>query len=363
MFKEYANASFFLKHFVKLICDFKNLKERVNLSLIMKKCIYYLTIVLLFHINTTSCQTNSVTERAMVITQDTVSKIPYGAIPITISEKGHILMEIKVNNVPAKVLLETAMQGMLFDSTFVFSNIDSLKFSLVKDNYALPTVHGAIPLNYRIKSKFTVTCGNEKKEEWGAIHVCDLKKHLGAKLDMMTPVFHFLKDNILLLDIKNGYVNVNILQDSLSMHTQEYFMYKLVGKQAEYFNIIDTLSFYIDGEVLKTGGNLIIDLGNPFSISLVENYLPKTFIDGIKNLNITDIESVDNERRTKKTFYTDSISFTNLKVTSYNEEIFIYKLSRAREQLGTLGIDFLKDYIVIFDFKDKKMYLKPHERQ
>jgi hypothetical protein len=272
-----------------------------------------------------------------------------------------VLIDIKVNDIPAKMLLETGMQTPHFDSTFVFSNLTDFNISH-GINYAISTVYGRRQIKDAINTPFTFTYGNDTANFIkGRALVLDLKNYFGVSTDIMAPVTYLLKDNILFMDIKNGYIDVKIQRDSLAILTQGYTVHKLEGNTVEYFSILDTLNIYINGEVLKIGGKFTIDFGNRYSIILLENYLPKNFINTIPNIHIEDIHSFNDDKRARKIFSPDSISFANIKLPVYNKEIYVYSFGELSERPGIIGIDFLKDYKVIIDFKGKNLYLKPNE--
>jgi hypothetical protein len=66
-----------------------------------------------------------------IVEDEEIFKIPYGAIPITLNEEG-FLIEATINDVAATILLQARLVKEALDSTFVFSNFDSLKMKMTK---------------------------------------------------------------------------------------------------------------------------------------------------------------------------------------------------------------------------------------
>jgi hypothetical protein len=76
---------------------------------------FYYAIALLVCISSIACKTSAPKEET--VAEEEVSKIPHGAIPITLNEEG-FLVEARINNVPAVMLLKTRFLDYALDSTF-----------------------------------------------------------------------------------------------------------------------------------------------------------------------------------------------------------------------------------------------------
>lgn len=319
------------------------------------KILYY-TISFLFLMSITSCKMSRSKENTDISEEKVMFKeLPREAIPFTLSEKG-MLIETKINNVPATMLLVSLLtNNFTLDSAFVLSNIDSLKFIITKKSKWL--CRGGLcstKLVSTVNPPVFVGIGNEIREINEPMDLFYLNRTT-PKIDIEAPISKILKDHILLIDVANNYLRVDISQDSLPYFIEGFEIFDAVA-DGNSFAIFDSLVIYNQGNIQNDKGILIIDFKSPFSFLLYEHELSDM---PAKKMRIHYTSDLENKNRIA--FHVDSICFSKLNKKILNEEILIKKQAKSYGYLGILGLDFFKPYCAIFDFKGQKLYLKLQE--
>ena len=302
----------------------------------------------------------STKKNTQTVEEETVEvfQLPYGAIPFTLSEKG-MCIESEINGVPAAMLLLSRFNNFTLDSTFVFSNLDSLKMKIeTKSRKVCRDGVCRVKMASAVVSPVTLSLGNDIQQINKNIDIFNLKNLPGATFDMEVPIVKILKDKILLLDVSHNYLKTDITQDSLKYFIEDFEVIDIdIIENCCY--LADSLSIYTQEETLSKKGVLWFDFNLPYSIIYKMNFTEEP--QQCKGVCATHIDYAYNTAE-KETMHTDSIVFTKLKTIFFDTDIAVRHIDKVNLLLAILGLDFFQHYCAVFDFNEKKMYLKEHQK-
>jgi len=188
----------------------------------------------------------------------------------------------------------------------------------------------------------------------------NIRSSLGA--DAIFPAYLFFENKIVLIDLKNQYFRI-LSQDTLNDLKSHFVSFPLNGNQYTFFTVSSKI--FMDkpaNHPVNLDGELEIDIGAPGLLYLFKSHrsVASVFPSSIKTHKIKTLVF-----NMKDTVYSEAIvadqlrlsdtwSFRNAKITLIDQFV---NLDPA--QIGLLGNDFLRKFIVIIDYRNKQLYLRP----
>ncbi len=126
------------------------------------------------------------------------------------------------------------------------------------------------------------------------------------------------------------------------------------------------MTLYCEGKALTTNHKWLLDTGTPNSIAITNPDLQiKGFVEDIPHIKVYDhgTEFLANKRYQYK-FHLDSIAFgSNGSFLKHSTAVVDEGWINMMQQfgcMGTIGMDILKHYNTIIDFKENRVILQPH---
>lgn len=294
-------------------------------------------------------------------TVKTVAILPKDAYPFQFDGR-HIIIQAKMNDsVAISLLLDTGVQEPDFDSSFIAENRDRLGIKTKPFHGFGLSPSGLLKITQRITGSINLNAFSENKEFHGALMITNsIRSSLGA--DAIFPAYLFFEDKIVLIDLKNQYLRI-LSQDTLNDLKRHFVSFPLNGNQYSFFTVsskilIDKLA----GHSVNLDGEMEIDIGAPGFLYLfksqkyisailppdIKTHKIKTLAFNMKDTVFSEAIIADQLR------LSDTWSFQNAKITLVDQFV---NLDPA--QIGLLGNDFLRKFIVIIDYRNKQLYLRP----
>lgn len=283
----------------------------------------------------------------------------------------HIIVQgIIGDSVEISLLFDTGAQTAIFDSTFISKNQDQLGFNLRETRQKSITPGGDIKFTSKINSEFNMlVLGDTFNIRKGFIDVADLAK-TGLNVDALFPAYWSFSNKSVLMDLKHEYF-LFLSEDTLDSIKSEFSVFPLIGNQVTYFRIPANLDISVANEEMNINGELMLDLGAPGFLYLqnskevlYDKSKPHVPIDIPENIHLHRVLRYTLNRMdtmTEKFFVADQIRMFD-SLTFNNEHITVFSKFRiSPEQVGILGNEFFRKFVVIFDFKNSLFYLKPNE--
>ena len=265
------------------------------------------------------------------------------------------------DSVEISLLLDTGAQAPLFDSSFIAENKDRLDLKIKSYHGAMESPSGIFRISQKITGTIKLNAISENKDFNGYLPIADrIKSTLGA--DALFPAYLFFEDKIVLIDLKNQYLRI-LSQDTLNDLKSHFVSFPLNGNQYSFFTVSSKILMDKPaGHPVNLDGEMEIDIGAPGFLYLFkcQKYVSAVLPPDIKTHKIKTLAF-----NMKDTVFSEAIiayqlrlsdtwSFRNAKITLIDQFV---NLDPA--QIGLLGNDFLRKFIVIIDYRNKQLYLRP----
>jgi len=295
------------------------------------------------------------------LTVKTVAILPKDAYPFQFDGR-HIIVQAKMNDsVTIALLLDTGVQGPSFDSSFIAENRNRLGINTKPFHGFEASPSGLLKITQKISGTIKLNVFSENNEFRGALMIADnIRSSLGA--DAIFPAYLLFKDKIVLIDLKNQYLRI-LSQDSLNNMKRHFVSFPLNGNQFSYFTVSSKI--WIDklaGHPVNLDGEMQIDIGAPGFLYLFkcQKYVSAVLPPDIKTHKIKTLAFNMKDTVFSEAIITDELrlsetwSFRNAKITLVDQFV-----NQDPSQIGLLGNDFLRKFIVIIDYRNKQLYLRP----
>jgi hypothetical protein len=322
---------------------------------------YLLTILLILILAGCSNHTSKNDISSTKTPIKTVFILPKDAFPIQFDGR-HIIIQAKINDsVEISLLLDTGVQGISFDSSFIAENKDRLGIKTKPTRGTILTPGGLTKITQCIVGSVKITAFSENKDFTGAIINPNLKKS-GIGVDAVFPAYLFFENKIVLINLENQYLRI-LSQDTLNDLKGNFVSFPLNGNPYSYFTISSKICIdEVGNHPVNFNGELVIDIGatgllylfkshpsvNPFFPSDVKTHKITYLSSNLKDTILSEA-IIANQLR-----LSDTWRFQNAKITLLHNFTTI-----DSKQIGLLGNEFLKKFIVIIDYRSKKLYLRP----
>ncbi|MCK9423534.1 MAG: PDZ domain-containing protein [Bacteroidales bacterium] len=175
------------------------------------------------------------------------------------------------------------------------------------------------------------------------------------------PAFWYFENKIVLMDFEHQYFRI-LSQDTLYRLKKHYKSYPLKGNPVTFFTVTSNVEISANCDI-KLNGELVLDIGAPGFLYLqvgkspiASVILPKDLILlKTRTLSMNPKDTINREIiNAKQITLFDSFNFQN-------EQAFLLNFKIAPEQIGFLGNEFFRKFLVIFDYKNKVIYLRPNQ--
>jgi len=291
-----------------------------------------------------------------------VFNIPADAFPVQFNGRHIIIRAVMNDSTEISLLLDTGAQAPVFDSSFVAQNKDRLGIVTKPAHAIIESPSGLLNITQRINGSIRLNAFSENKEFRGALMIANIKK-LNLGVNAIFPAYLLLEDKIVMIDLNGQYIRI-LSQDTLNNLKSHYVCFPLKGSQYTFFSISSKI--FIDKAPnfpVNISGDLQIDIGAPGFLYLFKRHkiVNAAFAPAIKSLKIktlsfNGIDTIYSEAIVADQLrLSDTLSFRNAKISLLNQFINV-----DPTQIGLLGNEFLRKFMVIIDYKNKQLYLRPN---
>ena len=301
-------------------------------------------------------QTNS----DSITTKDSLV-LPKGAYPIWLDEGNRIIAKFLVNDsIEATAFIETGTQNTSFSESFI------RKLNMVLDSSITFTSNYAASQNERIRYRTQDSIKINDRYFGKGVRVRS-SGGVNADMDIEFPLVDF--SEIVELNIKGGYLKKLDREELDSICLEEnVFSFDMRGTRYEFFSIeaklevFDTLG--IKEEIF---GSFLLDTGSAMPVVIHLNSAEgRSFFQKTERMELRDTARIKNPGYPQlKVLETDKVRlFENICISNID---YIFGIGSGLDNyfkrhniIGLLGAPLYKDFIVIFDYDRKKLYLKPN---
>lgn len=304
----------------------------------MNKHILYVLLLFLL-----SCENKPAEKR-------NIEKIPQGAIPI--NYYGYILAQGSIDTIKGNFIIDTGTDKLFLDDYFYHSN----KFTF--SNFVNRKIWGIgnssqdiIVINDTINLMF-----NKQKYKSSVVPILELKPVGGDFVDGLIGWEFFSKD-VLKIDYFHEFIQVFNDIDSIDISGYKMILMTQIDK-----HLFIPLIAKINKDVIIEG-IFMIDIGsyeNTLTSFIAKKYQLDKFVYR-KNAYYTKNGGIGGES-SGYDFISETLQISDF---TFNDVSISYSLDSAGSMAsdaycGILGNSILEHFDVIFDFKNKKLYLKPN---
>lgn len=297
--------------------------------------------------NKRKCDSQPTTSRV-----ETKNSLPDDAIPITLY-RNHLYINTELKQEAANLLFDTGAEGLYLDSTFYKSS--SLKF----DNTITAMVPGVGNKPQKIKlirDSIQLRVGNYDYTTKGA-PLIDLRMITGDYCDGVLGDKIF-KEKILEINYQDEYLRVHPAFDSINFRGfRKLNLQEVKGKLYLSANLIVNDQLHIEGMFLvDLGSGGSVTLGSPVAMANKLN-------EKIKDRSTRHSKYAGIGGKSTSCYF----NARALKIGGFSLEGLIanYSLDEkgslaSKERSGIIGTEIWKRFIMIIDYSEKCLYLKPN---
>ena len=295
-----------------------------------------------------------------IVSKKESKPITKNSYPIWLDKSNLIIAKFKINgSVTANAFIETGFQNPTFDKSFVLKNKAKLKLKLIAThkiscNYLMSnTQNFAI---YQIKSNLKINDQNFSK----GILVYDLRKTGYMNADLAIPLIAM--GDIIELNIAKGYVR-KLDRTELESYSKGFSAFEMEGGRYELFSLQSKLQIYDSlGRKEELTTKLILDTGCGNEFVLSTNYpLIRDFLKKSDRMLLKDSSRIVNSGyKELHVLMPTKVLFNQFELK--NAPIIAVKtFVNSGNATGFIGVNFFKQFDIIFDYEKKIVYLKHND--
>ena len=265
-----------------------------------------------------------------------------------------MIIPVKINNVELIFLLDTGIEKTILFSieetdSLQFYNIEKIKIRGLGDGKSIEALHS---------KKNKITIDNLVDEDHEIYIILDQEVNFSSQLGI--PVhgilgYHFFKNNF--IEIKYSNNRINVYKDKEVFHNRKLKKYTdipfLLELEKPYIEAVVSINS-ID---VKT--KLLVDTGASDPIWLFENNLgiksPEKYFNDFLGRGFSG--DVNGKRSRIEKFKVGDYEILS-PTTSFPDANSIQNVSMVEGRNGSVGAGILKRFDIIFDYPNKRMYLK-----
>jgi hypothetical protein len=282
-------------------------------------------------------------------------------IPVEI-KRGHIYSQWTINeSVKANVMLESGFSKIVFNEDFIKNNLGELNVTLIEaSETARISFWGenrSYKVSYYVKDSLLI---NGRKQLVEAV-VVNFSSTSHRHKDIIFPIADL--NTRVELDIVNKYMK-SIGRDTEV--TDEFYRYPMkYDRFTKGLYFTTSLKVYDEfGNENKLTGDFLFDLGNPNAFFLNKN-VPEVsqFILKTSDIHLKDtsmIQTTATKDREITVLMPERIQFANIDMQDhYIPSMKFASSANSDRYSGCIGNRFFENFVVIFDFENQTMHLKP----
>lgn len=269
---------------------------------------------------------------------------------------GHFSARVLLQkSIDTRIMLESGIPFPILDSTFVSGNKKKININIIPGNISMNLSGKKVRCYHQTTDTLFIN---------GQIHtdttlIANLSR---TDIDMLYPIQSFINpidsSRIIELDISGSFMRY-MSHNELSQVKEQYKTFNMQNEDYGRMYSFETLLSVTDtmGKISKLKARFIPDLGNPMFLALFENHPDvKDFIQAT-SIKLQQGYNKAGKPMPLKVMPVIECAFDNDE--KFSDVVFITTSTYSNlKSDGFLGLDFLRRFNVIFDFGDKKIYLK-----
>jgi len=277
--------------------------------------------------------------------------------------KGHLYSEWKLNNtITAKIFLESGFPIIIFNEQFLQKHLNelALKLEIPSEDEFVSTWNNAkkTKIKYHINDTLII---NRLPQIINAV-VIDFSEIPSWKdYDIVYPIADL--KGIIEINIKEKYMRI---LDTLN-YIKNFNVYKMkIDENTKGLYLNTELSVYdtLGGkEMIK--GDFLFDLGAGNAFMLNKNLKKvQVFVEKSDRMILKDTTRINTKgKKELSIIIPDNIVLNNIRIQNSYVVAMKYNSTKASDKyIGLIGTSFFKEFITIFDYDNKKLYLKSNSK-
>lgn len=265
-----------------------------------------------------------------------------------------IFIPVTLNGVQLTFLLDTGVSETLLFSLenkeVNFNDVEKMTFSGLGENI---DVQGLKSINNK------VIAGKQFTDDRHTVYIIlnedfNFSSHVGIPVNGILG-YYFFKNHPVEIDYASRKITVYGDQKDVQRKARKYSPFPIT---LEYNKPYVMANVQMNGE--KENSKLLVDLGNSDAVWLFPSLI-KDFV--YNRPNIEDFlgrgfnGDIYGKRSRIKNFFMGDFRFEK-PVTAMPDEYSIQNVNMAKDRKGSVGSEIMKRFSVLFDYQNKKMYLK-----
>lgn len=275
------------------------------------------------------------------------SIIPEDAIHFVV-ENGRYIVPVTINDsVHTRLGLDNGVSNLILDSLFVSKNLKQLKLSFIPKVIMVMNFLSGTKKSQVSHDSLLIDIQSNKVIYKGFTASANMNNEFYRdQITGVIPIVEFGKDKIIYIDPKQKYLR---LLDSLNASDFSSIPFRLNGSGA--FLIKTEINIIARDSNFSIAGDILIDLG--FPTSEIRFNLGRT--DKINYPLVEELESSEkkNAPRSIQVLYSDSVQLRDFDNSILRNVrcTFITHSDQKDNYCGIIGIDVLKNFITVIDYK------------
>lgn len=277
-------------------------------------------------------------------------------------KSGHLHSQWIINDtIETKVFLETGFPKIVISETFAKKHLQSLiKMVEAPENTYIALWNNdnqKYKVSYLINDSLII---NGKKIKIDALVTDFSTQKSWVSCDIIFPLFDLSGQTE--LNIKEKYMKVNYKNEYAPT---DFIVYDVqTDSRTKGLYITTTLRIYdTSGEKEELTGNFLLDLGagNAFFLNKNQSKV-STFVTQSDRMHLKDTTQFKPNPKTELSIIMPNrIEFDNIEIKGhFIAAMKIFASNQSNSYIGMIGNPFFANFIVIFDFDNNKLYLKPN---
>ncbi|MFA8435453.1 MAG: hypothetical protein ACEPOZ_13115 [Marinifilaceae bacterium] len=292
-----------------------------------------------------------------------VNALPAQEITLPLEMKGsHLSSQWQLNSsIGANVFLETGFPKVVFNEIFVKEHLIELNVKMVEapenKNISLWGGNRKYKVSYLINDTITI---NGKRVEMDALVVDFTPIKAWKNYDIIYPILD-LKGRIE-INIKDRYMKI---LDSASNLPEGFHSYKVnKDKDTKGLYLSTNLRVYDTlGGKEELSGNFLLDLGAGNAFMLNKNRQEVlTFVQQTDRMHLKDSTRIPSPgKRNLSIIMPQRIEIDNIEIKgTFIPALKFFASKKSNKYVGCIGNKFFRNFVLIFDFENSTIYLKPN---
>lgn len=264
----------------------------------------------------------------------------------------HLYLTPTINDsLTSKLVFDTGANGFYLDSLFISKINDKAKISSFYVSGVGEKKQKISMLNDSVEVDF-----NNEKKIFGNVPILNLKRIIGSDVNGLIGN-SFFRNNVVMIDYKQQ--KIEVFKEKSQLKLNNFFSFPI--KKNIKKEIIINLKLLIDDNDFE--GEYLIDTGSPQFITFTNKFSLIKNLDTILNKKFYFSNNYGIGGRS------EGYSFSKKRISLYDVKIYdpVFDFSvdnsgslNSNDYVGIIGNRFLENFIVVIDYKNNILYLKPN---